>query len=50
MAQVQIGFGAVIGDEHFSVLEWAHGAWIHIDIGIQLNHGDFETARLQQGS
>ena len=49
MAEIEIGLGAVIGDEHFAVLERAHGAGIHIDVGIQLEHGDFEAARFENG-
>jgi hypothetical protein len=31
VAQVQVGFGAVVGDEHFAMLERRHGARIDID-------------------
>ena len=37
VAQVQIGFGAVLGDEHFTVLERRHGARIHVEVGIELD-------------
>ena len=37
VTQIQIGFGAVVGDEHFAVLEWTHGAWIHVDVRVQLH-------------
>src|SRR5690554_1520852 len=43
VAQVQVGLGAVVGDEDLTVLERAHGAWIHVDIGVQLEHGDLEA-------
>ena len=49
MTQIEVGFGAVLGDEDFAVLIGAHGARIDIDIGIQLAQPDLETARLQAG-
>jgi hypothetical protein len=50
MTQIQVGFGTVIGDKYLAVLEWAHGARIHIDVGIELEHGDFEATGLENGS
>jgi len=50
MAQIQIGLGAIVGDKHLAMLKWAHGTRIHINIGIQFNHGDFKAARLENGA
>ena len=50
MAEIEIGLGAVGGDEYLAVLKRAHGAGIHIDVGIQLHHADFEAARLEDGA
>jgi hypothetical protein len=50
MAEVQVGLGAVGGDEHFAVLERAHGAWIDVDVRIQLHHADPEAARFENGA
>ena len=36
MAQIKVSLGAIVGYEDFAVLEGAHGARIHVDIGIQL--------------
>ncbi len=47
VTQVQVGLGAVMGDEHLAVLEGAHGAGIHVDVGIQLEHGDLQPSRFQ---
>ncbi len=47
VAQVEVGFGAIMGDEHFTVLEGAHGPWIDVDVRIQLEHGDFKPPRLK---
>ncbi len=47
VTEIQIGFGAVLGDEHFAVLERAHGARIYVDVGVELDHGDLEAAGLE---
>ena len=49
VAQVQVGLGAVVGDEDLAVLERAHGAGVHVDVGIQLDIGDLEPPRLHDG-
>jgi hypothetical protein len=49
MAEVEIGFGAIVGDKHFAVLKWRHGAGIHVDIRVQLHHRDFDAARFKNG-
>ena len=49
VAQVEVGLGAVVGDEHLTVLERAHGARIDVDVGVQLEHGDLQATRLQDG-
>src|SRR5687768_4503567 len=38
--EVEVGFRSVLGHEYFTVLKWAHRAGIHVDIGIQLEHGN----------
>jgi hypothetical protein len=43
MTDIEIGLGAIIGDKDFTVLEWVHGAWIYIEIRIELLHGDSNT-------
>ena len=48
VAQVQVGLGAVVGDIDLAVLEGTHGARIDVDVGIELDHGDAQAARLQQ--
>ena len=44
VADVEIGLGAVLGDEHLAVLERVHGARIDIEIRIELLHGDLQSA------
>ena len=48
MAEVEIGLGAVIGDEHFAVLVRRHRARIDVEVGIELAQANLVTARLQQ--
>ncbi|MNY00975.1 hypothetical protein D3C86_1334860 [compost metagenome] len=47
--QVEVGFRAIFGHEHLAVLEGAHRAGIDVDVGIELEEGDFEAARLENG-
>ena len=47
VAQVQVGLGAVVGDEHLAVLERRHGAGIHVEIRIQLDESDLEAPRFE---
>ena len=49
VAKVEIGFSAIVCHKHFAVLERTHGARVDIDVGIELQHGDVETARLEDG-
>ena len=37
VAQVQIGLGAVVGDEHLAMLIGRHRARVHVDVGIELH-------------
>src|SRR5437899_342896 len=50
MTDVEIGLGAVLGDEHLAVLERAHRAGIDVEIRIELLRLDAQAARLQQPS
>src|SRR5258708_6812955 len=47
VAQVQVGFGAVLGDEYLAVLKRAHGARIDVDVRVQLDVGDADAARFE---
>ena len=47
MAEIEIGFCAVIGDEYFTVLERRHRAGIDVDVRIELHHRDFDAARFK---
>src|SRR5579872_686884 len=48
MAEIEIGFGAVVGDVDLAVLIRAHRARIDVDIGVEFAESDAEAARLKQ--
>ena len=48
VAEVEVGFGAVFGDEDFAVLKRAHGAGIDVKVRIALLKGDFEAATFEE--
>ena len=50
VAQVEIGLGAVVGDEDFAMLERAHRARIHIQVGIELLARDLRVHGFPAGS
>ena len=48
VSQIEVGFGAVVGNEHFSVLKGIHGSGIDIDIGVELLEGDTQSPAFKQ--
>ena len=50
VAQVQVGLRPVVGDEHLTVLIGAHGAWIHVEIGVQFLHPHPQPPLLEQAA
>ena len=48
VSDVQIGLGAVLGDEHLTVLERVHGARVHVEIRVELLHRHPQSATAQQ--
>ena len=46
--QVQVGFGAVLGNEHFAVLIGRHRTGVHIEIGIELHGRHADAPGLEQ--
>ena len=49
MAKVKVSFGAILGHEHLSVLEGAHGAGINVNVGVKLEKRHLQTARFKDG-
>src|SRR5690606_10672763 len=47
VAQIQIRFGTVLGDEYLAVLERAHRSGIDIEVGIQLENSDLQAPGLE---
>ena len=50
VAKIKVGFGAVRGYEHFAMLKGTHGARIHIEVGIQLDHADGKAAGFENSA
>ena len=48
VAEVEISFRAVVGDENFAVLERAHGAGVNIEVGVEFLQSDFEAAAFEK--
>src|SRR5262249_34060855 len=48
MAEIEVGLGAVVGDEHLAVLVGRHGAGIDVEVGVELAQPDLVAARLQE--
>ena len=50
MAEIQVGLGTVVGDEHLAVLEGRHGAGVDVDVRVQLEMSNLETTRFEDCS
>ena len=50
VSQIQVSLCAVVGDKDLTVLVGAHGAGIHVDIGIKLLDGDLVATSLEQAA
>jgi hypothetical protein len=47
VAEVEVGLGAVVGDEDLAVLEGRHRPGVDVDVGVELQQRDLEAARLR---
>ena len=50
VADVEVGLGAVVGDEDLAVLERVHRAGVDVEVGVELLHRDPQAARLEQAA
>ena len=50
VAEIEIGFGAVVGHEDFAMLKRRHRSGIDVQIGIELLQVDLEPAALEQAA
>ena len=50
VAEIQIGLSPIFCNKNFTMLEWAHSARIHVDVRVQLEHGNLQAACLKNGS
>ena len=48
MPDVEVGLGAVLGDEHLAVLERVHGARVDVEVGVEFLHRHLQAPRGQQ--
>ena len=48
MTKVQVGLTSVIQHVNLAMLVGTHGAWIHVDVGIQFLHLDFQATPFKQ--
>src|SRR5258706_415969 len=47
LAEVEVGLGAVVGDEDLAVLVGGHGPRVDVDIGVELHQRDREASRFE---
>ena len=50
MPDVEVGLGAVVGDEHLAVLERVHRAGVDVEVRVELLHRDPQPARAEQAT
>ncbi len=50
VAQVEVGLGAVVGDEHLAVLVGRHRPRVDVDVRVELEDRDLETPCLEQAA
>ena len=50
VAQVQVGFAAVVRDEYLAVLVRVHSTWVDIDVRVELEHRHLQATSFQQPS
>ena len=50
VAEVEIGFGAVVGDEDLAMLKGRHGPGIDVQVRVKLHQVDLEPAAFEQAS
>ena len=50
MPEVQVGLGAVVCHEDFAVLVGRHGSRVHVEVGVQLQDREGDTAALQDAA
>ena len=50
VAEIEVGFRAVVGDEDLAVLERRHGAGVDVQVRIELHQVDLEAAGFEQAA
>ena len=50
VAEIEIGLGAVVEDEHLAVLERVHRSRVDVDVRIELLDDDLQTTRREEAA
>ena len=50
VTEVEVGLGAIVGDEDFTMLEGRHGSGIDVQVRIELLQRDFQSTALHQAA
>ena len=48
MAEIEVGFSAIVGNEDLSMLKGRHGAGIDVDVWVKLYQRNTEAASLEE--
>ncbi len=48
MPHIQIRFRAILGNEYLPMLIGVHGAWVDVEVGVELADGDGVSSALEQ--
>jgi len=50
VTDVEVGLGAVLGDEDLPVLERVHRPWVDVEVRVELLHGDPQTTSTKKAT
>jgi hypothetical protein len=50
VAQIEVGLGAVVRDKDLAVLVGRHRPRVDVDVGVELENRDVQTAGLEESS
>src|SRR3954467_2181250 len=50
VAEVEVGLGAIVGDEDLAVLEGRHGTGIDVEVWVKLHEIDLETSGFKEAA
>jgi hypothetical protein len=50
VAEIEVGFGAIVKHVDFAVLIGAHGPWIDVEVGVEFLDTHFQAAAFKEGT